>query len=154
MESTWKEKIEQAQTTGEVRYAFEPPITSLEKKEFLYKLKINFPKHLLGLYEESNGVIAMLDHIIIGDLIWPSRKVVEENLKFRRDKNINDIYAPFNDFLFFADAGSGDQFAFKITSNFPGPEIYAWDHEDDSRTQIAPTLEDFLTGWISGNIRM
>lgn len=153
MESTWKEKIEQAQITSEIRYAFTSPITSQEKKEFMYKLKIEFPKQLLGLYEESNGVIAMLDQINVGDLIWPSCKVVEENLKFRRDKIINDIYAPFNDFLFFADAGSGDQFAFKITLYYPGPEIYAWDHEDDSRTQIAPTLEDFITGWISGNIR-
>lgn len=154
MELSWKEKIVQAQITGEPRYTFQSPITPQEKKEFTYKLKTEFPEQLLSLYEESNGVIAMLDDMEIGDLIWSSRKAVEENLKFRRDKTLRDIYAPFDDFLFFADSGTGDQFAVKIISNSPSAKIYAWDHEDDSRTQIAPTLESFIVGWITGKIRI
>jgi len=152
MEQSWKRKIEQAQIGGLTRYAFQSPITSQEIKAFKYRLKIEFPEQLMSLYEETNGIVATLDDMNIGDLIWPSFKVVEENLKFRRDKNLKSIYGPFDNFLFFADSGTGDQFAFKFTSGSPGSDIYLWDHEDDSRMQIAPTLDNFILGWVTGNI--
>jgi len=152
MELSWKGKIDQAQIRGLTRYTFQSPITSKEIKAFKYRLKIEFPEQLLSLYKETNGVVATLDDMNIGDLIWPSFKVVEENLKFRRDKNFKSIYAPFDNFLFFADSGTGDQFAFKLISDSPGSDIYVWDHEDDSRTKIAATLDSFILGWIAGNI--
>src|SRR5688500_1160867 len=152
MKLTWKEIIKEAEANGETKYAFQAPIIPKEIKNFKYRLKIEFPEQLFSLYEEANGVIATLYDMDIGELIWPSSKVVEENLKFRRDKEMRRIYAPFDDLLFFSDSGSGDQFAFKIVSGLPCSDIYFWDHEDDHRIQIAPTLDSFIRGWISGKI--
>lgn len=31
-------------------------------------------------------------------------------------------------------------------------DIFVWDHESDSRKWVASSLEDFLKGWIGGEI--
>ena len=35
---------------------------------------------------------------------------------------------------------------------FVRADIYTWNHEDDSRTWVAPNLETFVTWWTSGKI--
>jgi len=55
--------------------------------------------------------------------------------------------------LFFADAGNGDQFAYKIEDGqVKSPDIYVWNHEDDSRIRIAPSLRAYLEGWLQGTL--
>jgi len=52
--------------------------------------------------------------------------------------------------LFFADAGNGDQFA--LVPMTTRPEVFAWSHEDDSRTWVAPGLAKYLDWWLTGKI--
>lgn len=57
----------------------------------------------------------------------------------------------FDQLLFFADAGNGDQFAFSMLGRF---DVFAWDHETDSRTNVAPDLATYLEWWLDGRIRL
>ena len=55
----------------------------------------------------------------------------------------------------FADAGNGDQFAFPIVGgSIRGTDVFAWDHENDSRSWVAPSLQTYLEGWLSGKIKL
>lgn len=66
---------------------------------------------------------------------------------------IKDIYMPFDHLLFFSDAGNGDLLGYRILNgSIQDNEIFAWNHEDDSRTWISSSLENFLKGWITGEI--
>jgi hypothetical protein len=58
---------------------------------------------------------------------------------------------PFDSLLFFADTGTGDQFAYPITPTGIRDDIYVWDHEDDSRRWYAARLEQYLAWWLSGD---
>ena len=72
-------------------------------------------------------------------------------------KLIGDISGThtFDPLLFFADAGNGDQFAFVITAGkIRRPDIFAWDHENDSRTWVAPSLAKYLEWWLSGDLKL
>jgi len=63
---------------------------------------------------------------------------------------------PFNHLLFFGDAGNGDQFAFSIHADgkIYRPDVFVWNHEDDSRTWIAPSLKTFFEWWSAGRISL
>lgn len=52
----------------------------------------------------------------------------------------------------FADVGNGDQFAFLLRDG--RKDIFAWDHEDDSRTWVAPDLDKYVTWWLDGTLQL
>ncbi len=106
------------------------------------------PADLVGLLSETNGVSGEFG---LG-LVWPLARIVEDNLLFRHTDKFVGLYMSFEPLLFFGDAGNGDQFGYSWTTS--SCELYAWDHEDDSRRWIAPTLERYLIGWLDGTIRL
>ena len=59
---------------------------------------------------------------------------------------------PFDPLLFFADTGNGDQFAFVLTP--PRDDIFVWDHETDSRTWAAGSLDQYLQWWVDGTLKI
>ena len=60
---------------------------------------------------------------------------------------------PFDNLIFFADAGNGDQFAFPIVSGeVRQNKVFVWDHEDDSRRWVAPSLQSYLEWWLTGKL--
>ncbi len=62
-------------------------------------------------------------------------------------------YMSFENLLFFADAGNGDMFAFGIIHGvIKRSDIFVWDHEDDSRRCIAPSLQWFIEQWLSSKL--
>jgi hypothetical protein len=63
---------------------------------------------------------------------------------------------PFDHLLFFGDAGNGDQFAFSIQADgaIHRPDVFAWNHEDDSRVWVAPTLKVFFERSLAGKIKI
>jgi hypothetical protein len=62
---------------------------------------------------------------------------------------------PFDALLFFGDAGNGDQFAYGILDGeVRMPDIFAWDHENDSRYWVAPDLRQFIEWWAEGRIAL
>ncbi|MFD9096994.1 SMI1/KNR4 family protein [Streptomyces collinus] len=52
--------------------------------------------------------------------------------------------------LFFADTGGGDLFA--LLSRIDRPDVFTWNHEDDSRTWVAPNLATYLEWRMTGRI--
>ena len=59
---------------------------------------------------------------------------------------------PFGPLLFFADAGNGDLFA--LLSRIDRSDVFAWNHEDDSRTWVAPSLAKYLKWLLTGQIKL
>jgi hypothetical protein len=100
------------------------------------------PEDLRALLVESDGVVGEYG---LG-VVWPAARIAVDNRVFRDNADFAELYAPFDDLLFFADAGNGDQFAFPATTD----GVYVWDHEDDSRRRVADDLRDYLERWLSG----
>lgn len=115
-------------------------------------LGIELPHDLRHLLSESDGVSGEYG----SGLVWPLDRIVEDNRHFRASTAFREIYMPFDHLLFFADAGNGDQFAFPIHADgvIHRPDVLAWNHEDDSRTWVAPSLKLYLEWWLSGRIKL
>lgn len=141
----WKNYIEKISK----EYHFKAPATNSEITLIKKELNIELPKKLLNLLNETNGVFDKFDC----PLIWSTGKIVEDNLFFRNFDDYKDIYMPFDNLMFFSDGGNGDLFGFAILNgSIQKEDIYVWNHEDDSRTWIASSLEDFIKGWITSEI--
>jgi hypothetical protein len=129
---------------------FSTPATQIQISAAESALNIKFPDELCALLLESNGVKERYEC----DLIWPVERVQADNLIFRSKKSFRKLYMPFDSLLFFCDSGSGDQFAFAIHDGvIRRPDVFVWDHEDDSRTWVAPSLEKYLEWSFEGRIR-
>ncbi|MFE5586276.1 SMI1/KNR4 family protein [Kitasatospora sp. NPDC056531] len=106
------------------------------------------PDELAALLRESNGVEA--EYWL--ELIWPIERIVTDNLVLRSDADLAKLYMPFDPLLFIGDAGNGDQFA--LVPHTRRPDVFAWDHENDSRTWVAPSLAKYLDWWLTGKIKL
>lgn len=142
----WKELIQQL--TSDCKF-FEPAFTG-QIIAADSSLGVEMPADLRGLLCETNGVQGEYG---LG-LVWSLDRIVEDNLMFRQNANFRDIYMPFDQLLFFADAGNGDQFAFPVPANgvIHRPDVFVWNHEDDSRSWVANSLRDYLDRWLSGRL--
>lgn len=130
-------------------YQFKDPAARAEIDQVKEELHVELPNKLLELFNETNGVYHELGYA----LIWSTALIIKENLFFRNTEKSNDIYMPFDHLLFFADAGNGDLFAYTILNGIvQKDDIYVWNHEDDSRKWISPSLEDFIERMITGKI--
>src|SRR5215472_15389084 len=101
------------------------------------ELEVSLPEELSEILGESNGV-----HGDCGlGLIWPLEQIRTDNLRFRKHPEFKDLYMPFDNLLFFGDGGNGDQFAYSICNGFiRRPDVFVWNHENDSREWVAPSL--------------
>lgn len=82
-------------------------------------------------------------------LLWDTTRIGHDNSAFRSDEVFREIYMSFDDLVFFADAGNGDQFGISLR----GPQdVFVWNHEDDSRRWVASTPTEYLTRWLSGEL--
>jgi hypothetical protein len=86
-------------------------------------------------------------------VVWPVDRIVRDNLMFRTSTDFAEIYMPFDGMLFFADAGNGDQFALALNT-LPRSDVYAWDHENDSRMWVASDLADYFDRWLGGTLKL
>ncbi len=146
-QSTWREFIQSI--TSDFQFHSPATLDEIEKAES--SLDILFPDKLRSLLQESNGVEGSYG---LG-LIWEVGRIKKDNLFFRQFPDYKDIYMPFDHLLFFADAGNGDQFAFGILSGkIQRSDIFVWNHEDDSREWVAPSLDMYLEWWLSGKFKI
>jgi hypothetical protein len=114
------------------------------------RLRVPFPEELVALLSESDGVQGQYG---LG-LVWPIERIIADNLAFRSNSDFRELYMPFDCLLFFADAGNGDQFAYAICGGkIHRDDVFAWDHEQDSRTWVAPSLRMYLDWWLTGRIK-
>ncbi|MFJ3091605.1 SMI1/KNR4 family protein [Streptomyces sp. NPDC086838] len=104
------------------------------------------PTDLTALLRETNGI-----EDEYGDgLVWSAERLAVENRTLRGDAQFATLYMPFDPLLFFADAGNGDLFA--LLSTIDRPDVFAWNHENDSRTWVAPNLATYLDWRLTGRI--
>jgi Protein involved in beta-1,3-glucan synthesis len=130
---------------------FKKPVTQSDFIDVEKELNVTLPGDLKSLLCESDGVEA--EYRI--DLIWSLEKIRSENLLFRKSDDFKELYMPFDCLLFFGDAGNGDQFAYSTQNGeLFSEEIYVWNHEDDSRTLLAPSLKEFVQEWLDGSIEI
>ncbi|WP_184080089.1 SMI1/KNR4 family protein [Nocardiopsis mwathae] len=101
-------------------------------------LVLPMPFELGSLLRECDGV-----HNAYGDaIVWPVDRLVEDNLAMRAEPDYLELYAPFDEMIFFGDSDMGPQFAYVHTDY--GPGIVVWDHETDRRRLAAVSLRDYL----------
>jgi len=143
----WRERILSLCSAAE----FAAPCSSSVLEATERALAIRLPSELGELLGESDGVLGEFG---LG-LVWPAQRIVEDNLGFRSNADFAELYMPFDSLLFFADAGNGDQFAYSIlAAQIRRSDIFVWDHENDSRTWVAPSLERYIDWWLSGRIQL
>ena len=120
---------------------FHPPASELVIAEAENSLRASLPAVLRELLMETNGVCAGYD----SGLIWSVEQIRDTNSAFRDNKYFKELYMPFDNLLFFADEGNGNQYAFVVTNNkITRPDIFCWEHETDSRVWIAPSFEKYI----------
>jgi hypothetical protein len=114
-------------------------------------LGVSLPGELRELLLESDGVLGEFG---LG-LVWPLERIERDNRSFRSTPAFRALYMPFDSLLFFGDAGNGDQFAFAILDGaVRNSDVFAWNHENDSRVWVAPSLRSYLEWWLTGRIRL
>lgn len=143
----WKQQI--VKYSGEMR--FFPPATKKAITRVEEILNVNFPPSLISLLSESNGV---LDEYGLG-LVWDLERIEQENSTKRKNQDFVDHYMPFHHLLLFGDAGNGDLYAFSIINGkIQRKDVYAWNHEDDSRMWVAASLEIYIEKALTGDIKL
>lgn len=87
-------------------------------------------------------------------LVWPTAEIVEQNLHVRAEGARGTFHRDFRDLLFFAGAGvDGILFAFPVGGDRRcGSNVLTWHPVENELAEAAPTLEDFLRGWLRGEI--
>jgi hypothetical protein len=146
-QSTWRKFVQSI--TSE--FTFHPPasVEDIEKAES--SLDVTFPDTLKTLLQGSDGIEGSYG---LG-LIWNVQRIADDNLFFRQFSEYKDLYMPFDHLLFIADAGNGDQFAFPVLNGkIQKRDIYVWNHVEDSRQWVAPSLDLYLEWWLNGKIKI
>lgn len=146
MAGKWRTIVEEIDT----ECSFPPPATAEAIAATEAALGLKLPPDLRELLLECNGIVGEYG---LG-VIWPIERIEADNTAFRTDVTLRDCYMPFDHLLFFGDAGNGDRFAFAVRAdgNVHPADVYIWNHEDDSRTYIAPSLAGYLEGCLSHRI--
>ncbi|AKJ13128.1 cell wall assembly protein [Streptomyces incarnatus] len=104
------------------------------------------PEDLADLLRAADGIEGEYGH----GLLRPAERIAAENLALRGDPEFATPYMPFEPLLFFGDAGNGDLFA--VLAAIDRPDVFVWNHEDDSRTWVAPDLATCLRWRLTGRI--
>lgn len=131
-------------------HEFRPGATVRELEAADASLGVALPQDLRDFLLESNGAFGPYSL----RLVWPHDQIVRDNLMFRSSPDFRDLYMPFDPLLFFGDAGNGDQFAFVIVAGAVRmPDVFVWNHENDSRTWVAPDLRRYIEWWSDGRIK-
>ncbi len=113
------------------------------------------PDELEELYRQTNGVDEKLHGEKIGELIWSTERAIEINKEYRSSPSFKALYMSFDQLVFFSEAGNGDLFGFVVLNGkFERLDIFVWNHEDDSRTWVAPNLTKFIEWWTNGTIKV
>src|SRR5436309_3434281 len=124
----WREVI--ADLTPDAAFSAPCSVTALTAAEQALSQRI--PPALRDLLTETDGVRGA--HGL--GLVWNLDRIASDNMQFRSNDEFAPLYMPFEPLLFFADAGNGDQFAF-LSPPVDRDDIFAWDHESDSRRWVA-----------------
>jgi hypothetical protein len=133
------------------KISFSAPAEKNEIENCESELQLELPKELTDLLLESNGIRGEYE---LG-LLWTIEEITKTNKEFRANLDFKELYMPFDNLLFFADAGNGDQFGFVIINGqVKRNDIFVWNHETDGREWVAPSLLKYFEWWLSGQIEI
>lgn len=147
----WRDFIQNLKATAQypLEIEFADGVNEEQIRSLELKLGVALPEDLKALLYESNGIS---DQYGLG-IVWPLEEISQYNQEMRNLPHYQNFYMSFSDLLFFADAGNGDRFAFPIIRGKVKAEaVFAWNHENDSRWEVAFSLKSYLEGWLSGKI--
>ena len=99
------------------------------------------PADLIELLRESNGVYDEFGSAVV----WSASEVIARNQEMRTTSDFASLYWSFDQMLFIGEEGGGDLFGFRVLQDQKLPEIYLWEHEDDSRAWFASSLADYFS---------
>lgn len=151
----WKEYVSKTNLIVQgTAFGFNSPATEVVLQDLLFQFCLDeLPLELEELYTQTDGIFEILDGQEIGDLIWPASKAVQINREYRNQPDFKNLYMSFDQLFFVSDAGNGDLFGFvTLNGKFYRRDIFVWNHEDDSRTWVAPDLAKFIEWWANGTI--
>lgn len=136
-------------------YAAAPAATILEAESTLHAA---LPGSLRTLLLETNGVMDLMA-IDGGDwfesmwLLWKIEEVIEQNAYYRAASKMGTCERDFSGLVFFADAGTdGVLFAFPVVEGVCDSRVVVWRPIMDVLDDLAPSLQEFLRGWLTGTI--
>lgn len=143
----WKELVARLEDD----HQFQSPASAAEIGVVARVVGCELPPELVGALKESNGISGSYG---LG-LIWGTEMMSEQNAAMRSTVDLRELYMPFDSLLFFGDAGNGDLFAYSILEGqVRRNDIFVWNHEDDSRTWVAPGLQQYLEWWLTGRMKV
>lgn len=142
-EHVWRELVSRLDRSA----TFAAPATEAQLSGAASRLKQPIPPELSSLLRETNGITGQYG---LG-LVWDVDRIVSDNLEFRGSATLKSSYMPFEPLLFFAEAGNGDLFAL-LSPPLERGDVFAWDHESDTRQWVAGGLEQYLRWWLDGRI--
>ncbi|MEK4276833.1 SMI1/KNR4 family protein [Paenibacillus sp. FSL R7-0026] len=129
-------------------YAFSSPASGDEIAKVESSFQVTLPHELKEILLETNGVRAIYD---LG-LIWSVDRIKNEN-KHYRDDHFQEYYMPFDNLIFFGESGIGDLFAFPVTGEgICRDDVFVWNHENDSRKWVAPSVSKYVEWSLQGKI--
>jgi hypothetical protein len=118
----------------------------------------SLPDSLRSVLLETNGVMDMMamdgnDWFESMWLLWNVEEIVEQN-RYYRDGSAKGLYErDFTNWVLFAGAGTdGILFAFPVVDGRCDSRVIVWHPIMDVLDELAPTLEEFLRGWLTGTI--
>lgn len=138
---------------------FYPAASADEIAEAEKRLNTRLPESIRSLLLETNGVMDMMA-IDGGEwfesmwLLWTVAEIVEQNEYYRSRNNHGTYDRDFRELVFFAHAGCDSiSFAFPaVERGGCAPTVSVWRPIEDELEELAPSLETFLRGWITGRI--
>lgn len=137
---------------------FYPGASSASVVDAETALNASLPVSIRSLLLDTNGVMDMMaidggEWIESMWLLWTIAEVVEQN-RFYRAATVEGTYErDFRSLVFFAGAGAdGILFAFPVEDGICAPRVVVWHPIMDELDELAPSLEDFLRGWLTSTI--
>jgi hypothetical protein len=124
-------------------------------------LNATLPASLRSLLLETNGVKETTaidgahggEWFVPGSLLWTIEDIVEVNRAYRAETEEGKHDREFRSVVFFAPAEvDGVLFAFPVEDGVCVPRVVVWHPIMDELDEVAPSLEDFLRGWLTGTI--
>ena len=129
---------------------FSNPASNYEIAKVEELFNVRLPQELKEIMLETNGVRGIYD---LG-LVWSIDLIINENMRYRDDLS-KVHYMPFDNLIFFAESGIGDLFGFPVVGNgICKDDVFVWNHEDDSRKWVAPSVSKYIEWWLNGVIKI
>src|SRR5262249_15115064 len=138
---------------------FYPAASAEEIADGELRLDVRLPASIRSLLLETNGVMELMaidggEWFASEWLLWAICEVIEQNLLYRADYVKGEHERDFRKLVFFANAGcDGILFGFPVMEDgVCAPRVVVWHPIMDELDELAPSLEDFLRGWLTGTI--